>query len=107
MMLSHLRERSARRETVVIFMNGGGVLKQEVTAGQYSSREEIIKVYTKYDTPCAKVIVPVIRYLTQGELLPPTSMRGFDQTGLTSTEVWELKSIEEGLEGVRFFHYAN
>jgi len=65
---------------------------------------KLTKVFTKYDRPYTLIQVPTI-----GEVRakPLTENCQIDQTSILTVE-WAdcpLVSIEQGLEGVRFFHY--
>lgn len=64
--------------------------------------EEKIQVYTKYDTPAFSMMVPYfvnVRVEDIADDLIPD--RGF------CVAEYKLTYIENGLEGVRFFHYGN
>ncbi len=72
-----------------------------------TKQEEMIKVYTKYDMPVPTVIQSFIRKLTRRELKPLGYLPNMTQTGFISSRELKVKSIEQGLEGVRFFHYGD
>ena len=64
---------------------------------------EIVKVFTKYDIPYHQINVPFFKPITQREaeeLTPVFESPPYDFENYTITR------IEQGLEGVRFFHYG-
>lgn len=68
-----------------------------------ATREGIIKVFTKYDTPYPAINIPFIRPLiaqAKGDAAILSAELLSDFRRLT------VKRIEQGLEGVRFFHYG-
>jgi len=66
---------------------------------------EITKVYTRYDTPALVVNAPYFKELTAHELTD-WSKSPYLESICEFTQC-KLKSIEEGLEGVKYYHYAN
>ena len=68
-----------------------------------TKQEEIVKVFTKYDTPFLKINIPIIPELRARNLNDDSLL---NEDILFEYEEWGIKYIEEGLEGVKFFHYA-
>ncbi len=59
---------------------------------------EMIKVFTKYDEPCKAVDVPYFKEINK------VANWEYPEC-IIEVERLEVTHIEEGLEGVRFFHY--
>ena len=64
---------------------------------------QIVKVYTRYDTPDAKILVPYTKPLADYFIGDCHQSVIYDDG--TSYKEHRLKNIEHGLEGVRYFHY--
>ncbi len=65
--------------------------------------EEIVKVYTKYDTPAMSVTVPRLNRIVAHSLSDDTELLNLP---CMVHFRYEISKIEYGLEGVRYFHYA-
>lgn len=69
-----------------------------------TKQEEIIKVFTQYDIPFLSIKFPFMPTLTAHSMSDDLDMA---DTILCDFIEYKVKSVEYGLEGVRFFHYGN
>ena len=68
-------------------------------------KDEIIKVFTKYDTPYTGIDVPHFISLTAHAFTDLTNLV-CDEMAMMEHVKYTVKGIECGLEGVRYFHYG-
>ncbi len=63
---------------------------------------EIVKVFTKYDAPVLTIKVPGF-----GDIKPsaPADNLNLADMSVNIIREYQVNNIEQGLEGVRFFHY--